>query len=412
MPADSSGAGTDVWARTIVGWHVAFGVMIFLGAVAMLVSTQVERPGRITGLALLLLLALAYWATAVRRRDRTIAGAHEGYLVVAVLVTASLCALDPAMALMLFVVYAQVWVFSRTLALGIAFTAALTLAAASGFFVSYGQEASLGSVLRGVGPGMAASMVFSVLLGVWIYRVIDQSRERANLIAQLQATRTELAGAHHAQGVMAERERMAREIHDTLAQGFTSIVMLAQAAEAEAPRDPTAAARRLAAIEDVARENLAEARALVAAFSPLDLDTTTLRDAVERLADRFTRETGLTVDVQAPEVAGLTRDQEVVLLRAAQEALTNIRRHAQARHVRIRLVVGQDDAQIDVVDDGVGFTPAQASQGFGLDGMRGRVAEVGGRVDVSSSPGAGTFVTVHVPRHGAADQARREQAQP
>jgi signal transduction histidine kinase len=190
---------------------------------------------------------------------------------------------------------------------------------------------------------------------------------------------------------------MAREIHDTLAQGFTSIVMLSQVAADTMERDPAGAREQLETIETVARENLAEARALVAAFAPVGLDGTTLPDAVGRLAERFGGETGLAVDVETiGDFSGLGREQEVVVLRVAQEALTNVRRHARARQVWVRLLADGAGARVEVGDDGVGFSPARV-EGFGLAGMRGRVAEVGGDLDVASAPGRGTRVTVRVP---------------
>jgi signal transduction histidine kinase len=261
-----------------------------------------------------------------------------------------------------------------------------------------------------VAPDMFVSLLFSLLLGLWISRIIRQSRDRADLIAQLEATRSELAAAHHAQGVMAERERVAREIHDTLAQGFTSIVMLSQVAADDVDRDPAAARGRLETIEAVARENLAEARGLVAAFSPVDLVGATLPDAVGRLAERFGAETGLAVDVDTVgDFSGIGREQEVVVLRVAQEALTNVRRHAQAREVAVRLVADESRVRVEVRDDGVGFAPA-AGPGFGLAGMRGRVREVGGDLDVASAPGRGTRVTVRVPLRPPAPSSAPEPA--
>ena len=230
---------------------------------------------------------------------------------------------------------------------------------------------------------MTVSLGFSLLLGLWIYRIIEQSESRASLIASLEAARAELAAAHHAQGVAAERERIAREIHDTLAQGFTSIVMLAQAS----PVQP-------ALIEQVARDNLAEARALVAAFSPLD--SSTLTEALDRLTTRFRDETGLAVEVDLSGSPALSRDREVVLLRVVQEALTNVRRHARASSVTVRLQADPAGARVEVVDDGVGFGPDRR-EGYGLAGIRGRVDEAGGSVDVASAPGRGTHLTVRVP---------------
>jgi len=384
--------------------------MMALACVAVLLSAQLTAWQRVVGVALLALMSLTYWSSAVRRVSRSGRATHEGYLVLAVAVTGILCSFDPSLALVLFIVYAQVWLFSRSPSVGVAFTVVLSAAAMGGFVVYYlRHRIPVGRLFHDVGLQMAVSLLFSVLLGLWISRIVRESRERAELIAELESARDELAAANHTRGVMAERERMAREIHDTLAQGFASIVMLAQAATAEARRNPAAAQRRLAAIEDVARENLSEARALVATFAPLDLGSTTLRDAVRRLAERFSRETGLSVDVDIPDlVSGLSRDQEVVLLRAAQEALTNVRRHADARHVRIRLLAGQGAAQVEIVDDGVGFSPAEPTGGFGLEGMRGRVAEVGGQLDVRSSPGAGTQVVVHVPTVAPAGEAGRD----
>ena len=126
-------------------------------------------------------------------------------------------------------------------------------------------------------------------------------------------------------------------------------------------------------------------------------------EALQRLADRFARETGVAVRVDTSALGDgvkLRRDEEIVLLRGAQEALTNVRRHASAGAVVIRLTrVGQEGSQqvsVHVEDDGVGFDPSAAA-GAGLEGLRSRAAQVGGEMDVVSAPGAGTRVTVRVP---------------
>ncbi len=145
--------------------------------------------------------------------------------------------------------------------------------------------------------GMLA--VFGVCVGLWIERVLRQSRERAELIGQLEASRAEVARLSHEAGTAAERERLAREIHDTLAQGFTSIVTLLQAVESEWD-DQAAARRHLALAARTARENLTEARAMVAALTPAALGTGTLAEAVRRQADRFAEETGAEVSCDVP----------------------------------------------------------------------------------------------------------------
>lgn len=124
--------------------------------------------------------------------------------------------------------------------------------------------------------------------------------------------------------------------------------------------------------------------------------------AVHRLVDRFGAETGLPVHVDLDaSIDGLRRDRQVVLLRSTQEALANVRRHAAARQVVVRLGANAHGAAVDIVDDGAGFD-AGRQQGFGLAGMRRRVEQVGGSVDVDSAPGRGTRVRVRIPLADAA----------
>ena len=239
--------------------------------------------------------------------------------------------------------------------------------------------------------GIAAfAITFAYVYSRWMARVIEQSLDRAALIEQLEATRAELAAAHHEAGVQAERHRLAGEIHDTLAQGFTSIVTLLQAGQASL--DAASPARRhldLALL--TARENLAEARTLVTALTPATLEAGTLGDTVRRV----TSATGAQAGIEAhAEVTGTARrlptGTEVVLLRVCQEALANVRKHAGARQVRVRLCYAGATVRLTVTDDGKGFDPGGATGGYGLKGMRDRVSQVGGTVEVASVPGRGT----------------------
>ncbi len=202
------------------------------------------------------------------------------------------------------------------------------------------------------------TIAFSVLFGLWIDRIIDQSKERRELIGQLQATREELGAAHREAGVMAERERMAAEIHDTLAQGFTSILMLLQAAEPRIGTDPAEARRQVGLAARTARENLAEARALVAAVPPAALGDASLDEAIRRLGDRLGEELDLDAEcVVSGEPRRLDARSEVVLLRAAQEGLANVRKHAKASRVRVELAYGAAAVCLEIRDDGAGFDP-------------------------------------------------------
>ena len=245
--------------------------------------------------------------------------------------------------------------------------------------------------------GIAAfAVTFAYVYSRWMARVIAQSLDRAALIEQLEATRAELAAAHHEAGVQAERHRLAGEIHDTLAQGFTSIVTLLQAAEASLGAE-SHARRHLDLALLTARENLAEARTLVTTLTPLTLEAGTLGDTVHRV----TGATGAQAGIEAhAEVTGTARrlptGTEVVLLRVCQEALANVRKHAAARQVWVRLCYADTAVRLTVRDDGKGFDPGTTNGGYGLKGMLDRVRQAGGTVEVTSAPGSGTEVRAEV----------------
>ncbi|MEU9213746.1 sensor histidine kinase [Streptomyces sp. NPDC048415] len=250
-----------------------------------------------------------------------------------------------------------------------------------------GQDVFFNSVFAVV------TLVFSAALGSWTVRIIEQSQERAALIAELDTSRHELSRLSSAHGALAERERFSREIHDTLAQGFTSLLMLVQAVEAELDHDLPQARRHLALMTETARQNLAEARALVAGGAPADLDGASLPDALRRLAARH----DATVDVTGPARA-LPAGSEVVALRSCQEALANARKHAGSpAAVSIALAYTDEALTVSVRDDGCGFDPAAPVGGYGLAGLRARAAEVGGTAQVRSTPGDGTIITVCLP---------------
>ena len=385
-----------VWMRTVVGWHFAFWCFLGLMVLTSFIA-DVGTTTRWAFIGLLAVLGVAYHflgRPATSSRDPS--QAHS-YRLVLVAVCGISAGLFPQSMFLLFIAFPQIWILSRRVRESVIFSVLLLVADGTGLFVASGYS---WSGFREAIPWLMVSLTMSLLMGLWIERVIDQSERRADLIAELDRTRDELASANHAAGAMAERERMARDIHDTLAQGMTSIVMLAQAAQAElAAGRPT---NKLAAIEDTARENLAEARALVAAFTPVALAESTLSEVLRRQAERFSRETGVDVEVRLDlpdeDVAALPAGQQVVLLRAAQEALANVRKHAAAEHVLITLGASDDDVRIEISDDGRGFEPAAVvGSGYGLAAMRGRVEESGGTVEVESTPGRGTRIQVLVP---------------
>ncbi|GAA0267222.1 sensor histidine kinase [Cryptosporangium japonicum] len=383
--------GEHVWDRFHAGWHAVAVVVPVSTGVLVWVDDALSTRARL--LASLLLCAFLLWygsigARLIGRPDERRARVQlAGELALfAGLVVVSMTAL-----FLLSVLFLHVFLLlgrwrNRLIALGV--LAAVIL---GGTFVHLGVSTAtaLALLLTVVVPILSA-----VLIGGFISALITQSRARGALIAELTETRAALARERHAAGMTAERQRLSAEIHDTLAQGFTSILMLTQSARMTLERDAAPVPDQLDLIERTARENLAEARSLVAALRPPDLSAHGLAEALARLAERHTRDTGVPVTVELAEPAdGGSPEHDAVLLRAAQEALTNVRRHANASSVRIVLSSGA----LAVTDDGQGFEPDRPHDGYGLAGMRSRAIGFGGTCTVVSAPGEGATVRVELP---------------
>lgn len=201
--------------------------------------------------------------------------------------------------------------------------------------------------------------------------------------------------------MLQERERLAREIHDTLAQGFTSIVINLEAAEQALPEDLKMLRHHLDIARRTARHSLEQAREVVQDLRPDLLREQALPEAIERVTARWAAETGITTTaVTTGTPLTLHPEIDVTLLRAVQETLTNIHKHAQAKAVQVTLSYMGDVVMLDVQDDGVGIngaTPSPLSGGFGLTAMRQRVAQLGGKVEIESELGEGTTIAISVP---------------
>lgn len=255
------------------------------------------------------------------------------------------------------------------------------------------------NVVQALGTA-AVTIVVSVFFAGRVQHVVRESEERRRLIEELRAGQAEIAALSAAQGASAERARIAREMHDTLAQGFASIVALGNAARIELATDPAATARHLELITATAAENLAESRRIIAALTPGPLVGSSLTEAVRRTVAAFRSESGVQADAEVSgEVRALGPAVDVVLLRVTQEALTNVRRHAHATRAEVRLAFGAGDVTLEITDDGAGFDAAAVGDGttFGLAGMSDRVAEIGGELAVRSEPGHGTRLRVRIP---------------
>ena len=394
---DEIGHDARSWSRVLRVWHLGFYLLVAITAGALVADrphlVAAGDPEMIATLVALALLVVAYAAFGWRAAHSGLDAGAITYLAVLFAVTTLVTGLNPLGTTLLFVAVSQVWLLAPSRSVGAWLCVLLTVLVTGGLlFRLRGTDANILAVTF----QMALSLCFSLFLGLWLWSIIKQGIDRVQLLGDLRAAQDELGRTQHEAGVLAERERVAREIHDTLAQGFTSVVMLAQTASADLEGGRTGdVASRLALIESTARDNLAEARALVAASTPPPLREATLPQALTRLCDAFTAETGTAVTTTIDE-AVLDPAAEVVLLRAAQEALSNVRRHARAGAASLSLRTLPDAVVFTVHDDGVGLDPTQ-NGGFGLRGMRERVAAYGGTMTVTSSAGTGTTVTVVLP---------------
>ncbi|RCG30883.1 sensor histidine kinase [Sphaerisporangium album] len=391
----------DAWVA-YRGWEI-FYLVVFTVTIAIVATDDGPSPAaKATALVLLVACAVAYLVLgrpALLTDERTsreaviysllVLGAFVPAAVIVHAAGFALFALCPQMFMMLRSGWAPVIVVL------------LNMLPAVRFLI--GPDLNVGDVVGSAGF-MAVATVFSLVFGPWVSRIIDQSAERAELIEELRASRAQVERLSRERGALAERQRLAGEIHDTLAQGFTSIIMLIQAAEAQA--DPS---RHLALAVRTARENLEEARGLITALTPAPLDGSTLEEALGRIASRLGEELGVPVTFAAEGASHpVPPGAEVVLIRAAQEALANVRRHAAASSARVALRYGERAVVLRVADDGVGFAteadatsdaagPA-AARGYGLRAMRARVEQAGGTLEIASAPGKGTELTVRLPQ--------------
>lgn len=253
---------------------------------------------------------------------------------------------------------------------------------------------ALGSL---IGPVIAAVVALAVGLGFRLF--ISESQARADAIAELIDARARATDMARHAGELTERTRLAGEIHDTVAQGLSSINLLLHSAQsrAEALGDEELQ-RVLQLARDTAAENLVETRRIIAALQPEPLVGATLPVALARVCS--TTPMGAAVHFQVDGSAyALSDDVEATLLRATQSLLANVVSHAQATAASVTLTYQEDETAVDVVDNGIGFEPAETRpDSFGLQVLRRRLSDHGGELTIESAPGSGTGIRVRIPR--------------
>jgi signal transduction histidine kinase len=294
-------------------------------------------------------------------------------------------------------------------AAGVGFCTAVSQLGGFGVFLNTGLLPAFGVVLAfNVGIGITMTFLASVADRHAIRRQ-EMLDELAEANEKLAAAMRENAGLHaqlltqaREAGVLDERQRMAGEIHDILAQGLTGIVTQLEAADQAADR-PADWQRHLGQAKQLARDSLTEARRSVQALSPQPLTEAGLPDALADVVDGWSTMNGVTAELITTGTAQrLLPEIETTLLRTAQEALANVARHAGASRVALTLSYMEDLVTLDVRDDGLGFDPAAprpagADGGFGLAAMRERVHRIAGTLEVESEPGSGTAISACVP---------------
>jgi signal transduction histidine kinase len=257
--------------------------------------------------------------------------------------------------------------------------------------------------------GVIAVNVLPLCAFAWFAHISEQRNEqRVQALTELSeanrklaATLAENAGLHdqllvqaREAGVLDERQRMAREIHDTLAQGLIGIITQLQAAE----QANAGWHRHVTAATTLARESLSEARRSVDALRPESLEGARLSEALAAVAERWSALNGIAITVTTTGTPrSLAPEAEVALLRTAQEALANVAKHARATRAGLTLSYLAGEVALDVRDDGSGFSPERPGGGFGLVSMRQRIEGLSGTLQVESEPDAGTAISARIP---------------
>lgn len=382
-----------------LGAHTLFVVLLGVGAVRCLIDDTRPVPALLLSALVLGWYLLGVWFA--RRSASTTGVDWYGPLWFGVLVLGwlGLAALSVNFVWVAFPLYFLCFHVLSTRA-AVAATVAITAVAIGGSLWHGGTNV----VATFLGPIFGATAAAG--MAVIYQQLLRDVRQRRRLFDELARSHTELLDAQdelavlqREAGAVDERARLARDIHDTLAQGFSSIVLLARAGQRSAEPAPI-----LAQIAETAQENLGEARRVVAALTPSVLEEASLESALRRLLAQLGEHTGIVGELVVDgEVVPLPMDYDVALLRVAQSALANVRLHSRARQVRLTLSYTPDEVRLDVVDDGIGFDSGGefAAASFGLRSMRERLASFGGSLVVEAAPGDGTALAATLPMAGA-----------
>lgn len=386
----------DLWDQL---WNVLPYVLLVVAATLAALRAPARAELLITlALTGLLIVWHAWLVTAHPQwRERKLAPMAVYYVGLLAL-TAALVRRDPAYLLvaigcypMAFVALPGAWSYAGVLATSVLLAGGPTAVVRSeNPAFTYGAMAAATLMAGGFGAIVRAMEREAIRR-----RQVNSELAAAN--EQLAQLRERLMDQARAAGVAEERGRLAREIHDTIAQGLAGIAMQLEAADvALEPDHPTR--RRITLARDLAQRTLSEARRAVNALRPGPLESQRLCDAIaDAVVDWSLQHAASAECTVTGTPRALPVDVETALLRTAQEALANAGKHSGAGRVGVTLSYMDSVVALDVRDDGIGFVPEEARDGFGLHSVRQRIASVHGNVHLETASGAGTCVCVTVP---------------
>jgi two-component system sensor histidine kinase DegS len=200
-----------------------------------------------------------------------------------------------------------------------------------------------------------------------------------------------------------ERARIARELHDSVAQSLLKIIYAAGFALDFLKEDPKLAVEEIDEVQQRAKDCLRELREIMANLRPTSLDILGLKETIVRYAEQFEEEYAISTSVDLRGLESIPPSVELAIFRILQEELVNVRKHSNAESVRIKSETSQGDLILTVEDDGVGFDPEllaaeqESGEHLGLMAMRERAELLGGELTIDSVPGMGTRITIKIP---------------
>lgn len=393
----------------LIAGHVLFTVLLVIGAIRALTNTS----SPVSVAVAIAVVGAWYFAGAAWVRDKGLAR-QRVWLLVLIVGWLALVVISAEFIWLAFLFAMLVW-HLFPLPWSAALEVLVAIIAVVGF--SWHQ----GEVVAGAVFGPAIGIASAAVMTEVYQRLRAQSEERRRLLDELIRTQEALAMRERETGRLAERERLARDIHDTVGQSLASVILLLRAAIGQAPHDQTHHTQLETALSTTLTA-LSETRRFVRGLDPEAIEKHGLSTALGALAEESTALGIPTTFAEYGQPQQIPLPYEVALLRAAQEAVANARTHAHPSSVTITLTYLVDEVSIDIIDDGIGFDPATSTgpgaapradgSGYGLTAMRGRINECGGEVVIESEPGGGTALHAAIPLSDQPQSAQPQSDQP